>query len=146
MKKYFMSVVFIFFFALSGISQEASTEIEVKKVFGGYNFLANGEKLKVKQLVKMMEPYQPAYEEMKSARTNLHMAGAVSFTGGFIVGWQLGKAISGETPKWGMVALGTGIALVSIPLTKNSFKKAIKAVGLYNSSLKNTSFQQQEFQ
>ncbi len=132
-------------FCLIAVSSQVTAQdnsfkkIEVEKVFGGYNFMIDGGKMKMNKLIETMKSSPIAYQKMKSARNQNNLATATACTGGFLMGWQLGNAISGEPVKWGMVALGGGIALVSIPLTKKSFKKAISAVGLYNSSFGNTS-------
>ncbi len=136
MKTFFIIITLITIFTLQGNSHEIRTsKIEVQKVFGGYNFISDGKKLKMNELVMMLETYQPAHIKIKSARADYSIATAVSMAGGFIIGWQLGNAISGNSIKWEMVALGSGVAIMSIPLIKSSFKKAVGAVDLYNKQL-----------
>ncbi len=142
MKTLFGTIIFIVGFAFAANSQDTTKgSIDIQKVFGGYNFILEGQKLRINELVHILETNQPAHIKIKSARTDYSIATAVSMVGGFMVGWQLGNAVSGNSVKWEMIALGSGVAIVAIPLTKRSMKKAVGAVKLYNESLtSNTSY------
>jgi hypothetical protein len=116
--------------------------IKTEKVFGGYNFTQDGKKLTIKQLTLAMKAYEPSCSLMKSSQKLYTTSIITACVGGLIIGSQLGRSIEGQSPKWRIVALGGGIALASIPLTKSSIKKAVNAVGLYNSSFRQSSSRQ----
>jgi hypothetical protein len=141
MKRTLFILTLIIAFVFQGNAQNLNSDsIKVQKVFGGCNFILNSKKLTVKQLVLTMKPHEQAYLEMKSSQ-KYYTAGIITASvGGFLLGWQMGNAINANSPKWGMVALSSGIALLSIPLTRQSVRKARNAVDLYNSSLSQTTF------
>jgi hypothetical protein len=140
MKKLFYTLILVFIIVLNGTGQNILPDkIEAQKVFGGYNFIADGQKLNLRQLEDIMKTYDPAYEEMRSAKTDYNLGVVAGCAGGFMLGWQLGKSISGKQANWEMIALGVGMACISIPLTLRSHKKAVKAVNLYNNRQGNMS-------
>lgn len=140
MKQSLLILTLIIAFVFQGTAQNFKSDtIRIQKVFGGYNFIQNSKKLTVKQLVLATKTYDPAYSLMKSSQ-KLYVAGIITASiGGFVIGSQIGRSIDGRSPKWGIVIIGGGFALASIPLTRISIKKAVNAVGLYNSSLKQRS-------
>jgi hypothetical protein len=142
MKRLLYLFSLVVFLAQPVTSQNPNNKITVQKSFGAVNFYMEGERLTFRQLIRITTPCETACAEIKSSQ-RLYTTGIISAgVGGFIIGWQAGNAIDGHSPKWGMVALGGGIALVSIPLTKHSMKKAVNAIDLYNASLKQISFRQ----
>lgn len=100
-----------------------SDSIQVKKAFGGYKFFLNNKKLTTEQLLFSMKSNELAYLEMRSSQ-KFNIAGIVTGSvGGFLLGVQIGKATKGNTPKWEMVALGSVISLLSIPLNIQAVKR-----------------------
>mgnify|MGYP001306838948 CR=1 FL=1 len=140
MKQFFFILILIVASVFQGVSQDIiAEEIEIQKVFGGYNFLMNGEKLTVRELVYTMKPYGMAWKQMKSAQ-KLYTGGLISAgMGGFLLGCETGKIIKGDSPQWGMIFWGGGITFISVLLTKQSVNKALSAVNLYNSLLSQSS-------
>lgn len=142
MKRLLYLFSLVVFLAQPVTSQNPNNKITVQKSFGAVNFYQEGKSLTLRQLIRVITPCEAACAKIKSSQ-RLYTTGIITAcVGGFIIGWQAGNAINGHSPKWGIVALGGGIALVSIPLTKHSIKKAINAVDLYNASLKQSSFRQ----
>ena len=85
-----------------------------------------------------MEDNPEAQKLLRSASTNNTFAGILSFTGSFLIGWNLGEAISNKDPNWALSAIGAGCIIGSIPLYTSAGKKARQSVELYNSGLKKT--------
>ena len=142
MKRLLYLFSFVVFLSQSVSAQNPNKKITVQKSFGTVSFYMESEKLTLRQLIRVTTPCETACAEIKSSQ-KLYTTGIITAcVGGFIIGWQAGNAIDGHSPKWGIVALGGGIALASIPLTKRSMKKTLNAVGLYNSSIKQSSFRQ----
>ncbi|MBW8323714.1 MAG: hypothetical protein K0M50_03015 [Prolixibacteraceae bacterium] len=124
MKQTLFIFILIIAFVFQGAARNLKSDtIRIQKVFGGYNFIQNGEKLSVKQLVLVTKTYEPAYSLMKSSQ-KLYSTGVITAcVGGFIIGSQVGRSIDGQSPRWEIVALGSGIALASIPLQNILSKK-----------------------
>lgn len=145
MKRTLFILTTIITFIFNGTAQNLKSDsIEVQKAFGGYKFFLNNKKLTTEKLLFTMKSNEPAYLEMKSSQ-KFNIAGIVTGSvGGFLLGQQIGNATKGNTPKWEMVALGSVISLLSIPLNIQAVKRSKKGVDLYNSSLSQTSFWKKE--
>ena len=115
-------------------------KIEMKKVFGGYQFTQDGNPMTIKNLVKTMESNQQAFELIKKAQSNTTLASILGFAGGGLIGWPIGTAIGGGDPEWALAGVGAGLIAVAIPISSSANKKAKQAVELYNSSLGTTSY------
>lgn len=109
-----------------------SQEIKIYKTFGGVRFEMDTLTLSPKQVLEILKVEPLAYEEFKRAKLNYNVAGALGFTGGFLIAFPLGTAIAGGDPEWGLAAGGAVLILASIPFN-NSFKdRAVNALDLYN--------------
>ena len=105
------------------------------KSLGEYKIYKNDRQIRLKQLKKIMEPNEEAYKEIKLARSANSLGTIMQLGGAFMLGWPLGTALAGGTPHWGMVGVGAGLILVSIPIQIHSNKKLKSAVRTYNSGL-----------
>lgn len=120
--------------------QTVSDSISMKKVFGGYQFYQGEQRLNINQLVNSMKPNEQAYKQIKSAKSSYSMAMIFSSAGGFMVGWPLGTAIGGGKPNWAMAGIGTGLIIISIPISQSFNKKAKQAVETFNGGLQTSSY------
>jgi len=116
-------------------AQAPSDSMHVYKNFWGYKFYQGDERLNFNQLPQIMEGDQGAYYLIKKARNNSTIASIISGTGGFLIGWQLGTALFSGEPNWGLVAIGGGLIVISIPIYSKSYKQSLEAVDMYNSGL-----------
>lgn len=132
--------ILTFIFALATITFCNAQKIEVEKVFGGYEYTQNGKQMKMKDLAKTMESNKQAFDLIKKAQSNNTIASIFGGTGGFLVGWPIGRAIAGGDANWALAGVGAGLIAISIPFTSGSNKNGKQAVELYNSSLNSTSF------
>lgn len=131
--------ILILLMTVTGLNLCSSQNIEAEKVFGGYKFTQNGNKMTMGDLVKTMEPNEQAYDLMKKARSNNIIASVIGFAGGGLIGWPIGAALGGGEPNWALAGIGAGLVVVSIPISSSASKKAKQAVDLYNASLNSTS-------
>ncbi|WP_350292611.1 hypothetical protein [uncultured Croceitalea sp.] len=114
--------------------------IEMQKVSGGYKYSQNGNQLKMRDMVNIMEPNQQAFNFIKKAQSNQSLASVIGFIGGGLVGWPIGTAIGGGDANWALAGVGAALIGVSIPISSSANKKAKQAVEVYNLSLGATAF------
>jgi len=122
-------------FTLSLNAQSDSPVVMEKKPLGGYVFSQHGERLRVKEVVDIMESNTAVYDQMKRAQTNYGWATVVGGAGGFLIGWPLGTALGGGDPEWGMLAAGAVLVGVSIPITSKFVRQSQTAIALYNEGI-----------
>lgn len=130
----------IFFISFPLLAQ--SDSITATKIFGGYKFEQNGEVLRPKVLLDMMEGDQEAYAMMTKAKSNLDVGYVFSYTGSFLVGWTLGTVIGGGEFNYLLAGIGAGCLAIGIPVSSSALKLAVNAVDIYNSNLGGTAFEQ----
>ncbi|WP_397444567.1 hypothetical protein [Polaribacter sp. R77954] len=136
MRKIIVVIAVILFGSVAFNAQE----IEMKKVWGGYQFLQDGKMLNVKNMQEIMKNNQEALDLISSAKSNQNWALALGAAGGFLVGYPLGTSIGGGDPQWALAGAGAALIVASIPIIKGFNKKASKAVELYNAGISSTSY------
>ncbi len=119
-------------------AQDTPDSILIKKQTGTV-FIQNGRNLTPKQLLNITQVNPEAFKEMQTAKTNYNFALVFGSAGGFMVGYPLGTALGGGNPNWILAGIGAGLIIVAIPLATSYTKHASKAVGIYNSGLKEAS-------
>ncbi|MFY9243009.1 MAG: hypothetical protein WAO74_08280 [Polaribacter sp.] len=126
-------VLFAFFiFSLSTINAQ---KIEMKKVFGGYQFKQNDKNLTLSRMQEIMKDNQEAFDLVKSAKSNQTWATILGSAGGALIGFPIGTAIGGGDPEWALAGAGAALLVATIPIVKGFNKKTTKAVELYNAGL-----------
>ena len=120
--------------------QTSSDSITMKKVFGGYQFYHADKRLNMSKLVKIMQPNEQAYKEIKAAQSTYTIAAIIGGAGGFMVGWPIGTALGGGEANWTMAGIGAGLIVVSIPISQKFNKQAKRSVDTFNGGLKTSSF------
>ncbi len=142
--KTFSIIIFLFSISIfSTFSQMPINSITISKERGEVQCYMNGESLSYNQLYGMFQTYPNALKELKRAKRRYKTGTVFSYIGGFVFGFCLGSAISGEEldATWG-ITLGAGAAVGGIGLMiYNSGKKHHKkAVGIYNLSVNRTAY------
>jgi hypothetical protein len=127
---------FALFVAFSVSAQTANDTITVTKLVGGCKFEQNGSLLTYGKMAEMMKSNPEAYSYMQKANGSMGVATVLSFVGGFAIGWQLGAAIGGGKPNWGIAGAGGALIVISIPIASSSSKDAARAVEIYNNAIK----------
>ena len=139
MKKTVLSI-FVLIFSLTVLfGQTPNDTISLNKVFGSYQFYQNNKKVSLSKLVKIMQPNEQAYKEIKAAQTTNILASIIGGTGAFMLGWQVGGSLAGAEFNWVLGGIGAGLVVVSIPISNKFNKQAKSAVELYNEGLKTSS-------
>lgn len=134
----FFLLLLQFIFFLSAVSQNKSAykdSIEISgDFFGGLKFYQNDEKLSVRDMYKRMRTDPVAFKYYKKSRTLDTFGSVTGFTGGFLLGLELGILAFGNKNKVSWGVFGTGIALtgISIPFGISANRNARKAVYFYN--------------
>ena len=98
-------------------------------------FYLKDQLLKPKDMVRMTQNIPEANAEALLARQSHTVAVVLGFTGGFILGWQVGQVISQNPAPWSITILGLGALVVSIPYNKGYHKHATNAAQIYNLDL-----------
>ncbi len=132
--------IVIFILTLTTITICNAQKIEIKKVFGGYQYSQNGNRMTMGKLIKVMESNSEALKFMKRAKSNNVLASILGGTGGALIGFPIGAAIGGGDVNWTLAGIGAGLVAIGIPISSGANKNAQKAVELYNASLISSSF------
>ena len=132
--------ILIFILTLTTITICNAQKIEMKKVFGGYQYTQNGNQMTMGKLVKVMESNSEALKFMKKAKSNNVLASILGGAGGALIGFPIGTAIGGGDANWTLAGIGAGLVAIGIPISSGANKNAKKAVELYNTSLNSISF------
>lgn len=130
-------LIFLLIFAAI-FSCQAQEQIEMEKVWGGYKYIQNGKLMKMRDLVRVMEPNEEASMLIQKAQSSNTFATILGAAGGGLIGWSLGGAIGGGEINWSLIGVGAGIIAIGIPISSNVNKNAKQAVELYNASLSST--------
>jgi hypothetical protein len=106
----------------------------------GFNatFIQKGKALPPYKLKTITESNEDAYEEMVTANGSYNIAWLLQFTGGGLIGYPIGTAIGGGTPKWYLAGIGAALIVVSIPIYKSYVKHGKNGAKIFNDSLKKT--------
>ena len=95
-------------------------------------FYIDDQKSTLRDFVNVMESNPEAYELALKAKSGYGAGSAISFIGGFLIGWPLGTALGGGDPNWGLAAAGAGVLVVAIPIMSSANKKLTQAMDIYN--------------
>ncbi|CAA0234271.1 hypothetical protein [Tenacibaculum maritimum] len=132
--------ILVFILTLTTITICNAQKIEMKKVFGGYQYTQNGNRMTMGKLVKVMKSNSEALKFMKKAKSNNVLASILGGAGGALIGFPIGTAIGGGDANWTLAGIGAGLVAIGIPISSGANKNAKKAVELYNASLNSASF------
>ena len=116
----------------------SAQKIEVEKVFGGYKYSQNGEKLSLKELGNILEKKTDSFELYKKGKSNLLFSTILNFSGGLLIGIPIGQSVSGKKANWTLAGIGTGLAIVGITIYSSANKKINKSIEIHNSKQTST--------
>ncbi len=135
--KHFLLAAILFLYANKMFAQYDNT-IEARKQFGTYQFYADGQKLKLKEVANKLSTNAEAYKLFQSAKSNYVTGSVLGGVGGFLIGYGLGGYFfnKNQNTKFPgvLIGIGAGLALLTIPMNSAYNMQAKKAVDLYNSS------------
>ena len=120
---------------LTFITLCSSQKMEMKKTFSGYVFFKDGERISKRNLKKTLEPNKIAFDLFKNSRTKKTVGSILEFSGGFLIGFPIGQAISyNPEPNWSLAGIGGGLVIIGTIFSLDVIKKTKRAVEIYNSS------------
>ena len=139
------STIFLFagFFILNAtvlFAQAQKDTIQVKKA----SFFMNEKRLKPKELLTIMQKNPESYKMMKIAKTNYDVGNVFGFTGGALIGWQLGAMAGGRKINWTPFGIGGALIVAGLPFSSAYIKHAKKAVSVYNKDLNRTAYKKMQ--
>lgn len=110
-------------------------KIQFVKNETGQAYIYRGIRIKLKEILPIVENNSAAYQLAKHAYNKSSNSRVVGFIGGFLVGFQLGRYITGTEPNWIVGSIGGALVVAAIPLRKSADRKMQKAVQIYNKGL-----------
>ena len=124
--------VLIFMLTLLSISFVNAQKIEIDKGFRGYRYSQNGNYMSMKDLQNAVVDTSEALKLVTKAKSNFIYSTIFNLSGGFLIGYPLGQAISGKDVNWTMAGIGAGLAAIGITIHSGATKNIRQAVELHN--------------
>ncbi len=131
----FTILTVLLFSTTISFAQTISDSISMKGSLGSYDYYINGKRISLSRAIKIMETNPVAYNQMRSARSSRNLSNVLSFTGAFLVGWELGNMLRGDDVNLIVGSLGAGLVIASFPVATAYSRKAKQALETYNSGL-----------
>lgn len=125
----------MFFLFLSVSGQNHTDSIQVVKAINITQYRQSGEILNFKDFEIIFRMNQTSTNYLKSAKTLNMFSNIISSSGGFLIGYPIGYGIKTGHYNMTLVAVGCGLAIISIPISMASKNKLKMAVDNYNSRL-----------
>jgi len=144
MKQFVFSLLLLLTSGIS-LAQTGSDSIEIKQRLGKV-FLQHGKLLSTGELYSILNSTDESEKEVTKAKANLAPMYIFSYAGGFMIGWTLGTAIAHGKPQWALAAGGAALICCAIPFQIGYNHHILKAVTIYNSSLKKIGLKQPVFE
>lgn len=125
---------------VDGFSQNQSDntpkyKIQFVKNETGQAYIYRGIRIKLKEIPPIVKNNSEAFQLAKQAYNRSSNSRVIGFIGGFLMGFQLVRFITGEEPNWVVGGIGGALVVAAIPLWKSADGKMQKAVQLYNNGL-----------
>lgn len=110
--------------------------ITIKKKFSGNEYYQGYNQLTNKQLRNVLSTNQLAERQFRTGKGLSIVSTLMAATGGFLVGWPIGTALSDGDPNWNLAKIGAGIFVAAIPVTIVANNKTKKGISTFNAGLK----------
>lgn len=128
-------ILFLIIFVLNGLLAQKDT-ITAIRFPGGYRFEVNRTTVTINKMIDMMKDNPEAYKAMRHAKSSNNVGNLLGYTGGFLIGFPFGYAITGGEAPWVMAGVGAILVGFSLPIMKTAKKQALKAVEEYNKEIR----------
>lgn len=138
MVKKLIVILFLAFLFHNAFGQKKSEEIEVFKVFGGYQYEESGYILNLQDIEDIVKDNKVALHYVKKAQTLNIFTRIFSISGGALIGYAIGSKVNTEVYDKTMISMGCGLIIIAIPISIAFNDKVKLAVDTYNSKLKST--------
>ncbi|WP_037320713.1 hypothetical protein [Salegentibacter sp. Hel_I_6] len=124
-----LSLLLLLFLSITSLSAQ---QIESEKVFLGYKFTMNNQRLDLKAMKKLMIADTEATRLIKKARKNNTISTILGSIGGSFVGIPIGIAASNQDAPWALAGVGAAFIGVAIPISIRSNNQALEAAERIN--------------
>lgn len=129
-----VSMVMITAYTWTLTGQVTHDTITIQKKFGGYQYYQNDMPLNIKKLVRVMEPNQKAYTEIKAAEYKHFLVRGLNNAGVLFILLPVIFLAKDEDPHWYLAGIGAGLLAINIPITRKYNKQVQKAIHTYNAN------------
>lgn len=136
--RHLLLLIFVLCMASAGAWAQVDT-ITIKKKALGTVFEFKGKTLSLKRLEKMVAKDAEATAIYRKGKNNGTVASIFSFAGGFVIGYDLGRAIGSNTKMDGAtVGVGVGLIAIGVPFSIIAQKHLKNSVRTYNANKRKT--------
>ena len=138
-------IIFSLLFSIQNLYAQISIEqdnkssadsIYILKKGLGFKYYHKGNQLNLKGISDLVKSNPEAKKNMRISKGLLAPAYLLSFSGGFMIGYGIGSAISGGKANMAVVGPGIGAWAAGIAMGIVSDKKRASAIKKYNAGLK----------
>lgn len=137
-------ILLICFSFLSSYSH--AQQLEYKKLKNKAVVLKENQKLTKSELLNLMSETPEALNQFESANKAKTWANILSFSSGFLIGYETYRYIAGKGNNYLNLTVGVGLFAIAVPLNNSSKTNLKQAVDSYNSSFDSSSFQEEKTQ
>ena len=138
LKKLFLLIILST--CIQSISSQNSTD-SIKKVQFNHDirYVQSGRMLNSTELIYLLSSNKTSLKYLHNFRTLRGFSNAVSYSGGFCIGYPIGYVIAGYKMNWSLFAMGCGFVVFAIPISIASNNKLKLAINTYNKNVKTRS-------
>lgn len=127
-------VVFVCFTLAQVLNAQPQDTIEIQQSFFGKKYYYNDNPIKkIFEFESVISSNDSAMIHYKKAKTFYWISQVLGAVGGFMIGFPIGYAITGNDAPWGLAAIGAGVMGSGLPFTFAFNNKMQKAVEAFNS-------------
>ena len=128
--------ILILLLTLSGISHislaQSPEEIIVQKKGLGFAYYQNGRQIGKNELLHILDGNPAARQELRKGYRNAWPATVLTYAGGLLLSYPMGKQLAGGHPNWLVSGAGAGLLTFSIPFVGAKMKREHQAIYVYN--------------
>jgi hypothetical protein len=120
----------------SVFGQTVSDSISIKTFLGGCKVYQGGQQITLSKLGTILKSNDLAYTQYQKAQPANALSTIIGGVGGFLIGYPLGTVLAGGKMNWKMFGIGSGLAVISIPIANKCVKQIKSSVDTFNGALK----------
>ncbi len=134
--KFILPLIFLGILISTTSFAQTQSPIEVGRTFWLMKFKHEGKVVPFKKVNRIIiDGKHQTLEPLEKASSMLFLSQFVGFIGGGFIGYGLADHLTKGEANWTLVAIGGGVLLGSIPITRSYKDNAQKAVEMYNAGI-----------
>lgn len=138
--RHFILLLIIFIFTIPAQSQEEKDKplglIKVEEVKRNtYIYSQYGYELEFKVIRDRVSIFPESEKEIRSAAANVYVGNTFIYTGSFLIGYFMGRALRNSDPSFLLLGAGGMSCVIGVIFLTQANRKTAKAVSLYNKRL-----------